>query len=165
MEVKKPKPFNAQIQIIGINPYVFVPEETLNYIFNKAGKNKGKLPVIMKIDGFEFKQTLIKYAGDWRLYLNMPMRKAAGKVVGDTADFEIEFDTKERLIAVHPKLTNALAKNKQANEIFENLPPYLQKEIIRYIANLKTDEAVDQNVKRAIRFLLGKERFIGRDKP
>ena len=117
----------------------------------------------MKIDGHDFKQTLVKYAGDWRLYLNTPMRKAAGKDIGDTATFEIEFDTEERTISINPKLVQALAENKQAKDIFDGLAPYLQKEIIRYIASLKTEESVDRNVKKAIQFLLGKERFIGRD--
>lgn len=163
MEIKKPKPFAAEIKIIGINPFVFVPEETLAYIFEQAGKNKGQLPVLMKIDGFEFKQTLVKYAGDWRLYLNTPMRKAAGKDVGDTATFEIEYDAEERLIDMNPKLEQALAGNKKAKAVFDSLAPYLQKEIVRYIANLKTEESVDKNIKKAIGFLLGEERFIGRD--
>jgi len=163
MNIKKPEAFKAEIRIIGINPFVFVPEEALNYIFHKAGKNKVQLPITMKIDGHEFKQTLVKYAGDWRLYLNTPMRKAAGKDVGDTATFEIEFDTEERTISINPKLVKALAENKQAKDIFDGLAPYLQKEIIRYIANLKTEESIDRNVKKAIQFLLGKERFIGRD--
>ena len=163
MDIKKPEAFKAEIKVIGINPFVFVPEEALNYIFHQAGKNTGQLPITMKIDGHEFKQTLVKYAGDWRLYLNTPMRKAAGKDVGNTATFEIEFDTEERTISINPKLVKALAENKQAKDIFDGLAPYLQKEIIRYIANLKTEESVDRNVKKAIQFLLGKERFIGRD--
>ncbi len=163
MNIKKPKAFKAEIKIIGINPFVFVSEEALNYIFHQSGKNKGQLPVKMKIDGHEFKQTLVKYAGDWRLYLNTPMRKAAGKDIGDTATFEIEFDTEERTISINPKLVQALAENKQARDVFDSLAPHLQKEIIRYIANLKTEESIDRNVKKAIQFLLGKERFIGRD--
>jgi hypothetical protein len=165
MNIKKPKPFTAEIKIIGINPFVFVPDEALDYVFHQAGKNKGQLPITMKIDGNEFKQTLVRYAGDWRLYLNMPMRKAAGKDLGDMATFEIEFDAEERIINMHPKLVYALAENKQAKAVYDGLSPYLQKEITRYITNLKTEESVDKNVKRAICFLLGEERFIGRDKP
>ncbi|RDC58477.1 DUF1905 domain-containing protein [Pedobacter chinensis] len=165
MSKSKPEPFTAQIHIIGINPFVFIPEAYLQYIFNQAEKNKGKIPVQIKIDGHLFKQTLVKYAGDWRLYLNTPMRKAAGKDVGDQARFEIEFDSEERKIAIHPKLIKALSENKEAKEIFDQSAPYLQLEIIRYIANLKTDDAIDRNISRAIQFLLGKERFIGRDKP
>jgi uncharacterized protein YdeI (YjbR/CyaY-like superfamily) len=66
---------------------------------------------------------------------------------------------------MHPKLNSALQKNKNAKQTFNSLPPSRQKEIMRYIGNLKSEEAVDKNVKRAISFLTGKERFVGRDKP
>lgn len=162
MNIKKPKAFKAEIKIIGINPFVFVPEEVLNSIFHQSGKNKGQIPIDIKIDGHDFRQTLVRYAGDWRLYLNMPMRRAAHKDVGDFATFEMEFNPEKQIIDMHPKLTEALAKHPRAQEIFDGLSPYLQKEIVRYIANLKTESSIDKNVKRAIGFLLGEERFIGR---
>lgn len=52
--------FTAKVEIIGINPFVFLPEKVLQNIFKEAGKNKGKIPVKMKIEGHEFIQTLIK---------------------------------------------------------------------------------------------------------
>lgn len=157
--------FTATIEIIGINPFVFLPEKVLEAVFKEAKKDKGKIPVRMKIDGHEFRQTLIKYSGHWRLYLNMPMRKAANKDVGDTAEFEIRFDPEERTVPMHPKLLAALAENKQARVVFDNLPPSRQLEINRYISFLKTEESIDRNVRKAVHFLLGKERFIGRDEP
>jgi hypothetical protein len=158
-------PFKAEIHIIGANPYVALPAEILEEIFSQAGKNKGKIPVRMRMDGYEFVQTLVKYSGSWRLYLNTPMRKAANKEVGDTADFEIEFDPVQRPIPIHSKLTKALQDNDEAKRIFENIRPSLRLEIVRYISFMKTEAAIDKNVKKAINFLLGKERFIGRDKP
>lgn len=157
--------FSAEIEIIGINPFVYIPIEVLHSVFIQAGKDKGKIPVKIKIDGHEFPQTLIKYSGHWRLYLNTPMRKAAKKEVGDNAQFEIHFDPEERIIPAHPKLIQALEENKDAKEIFDSLRPSLQLEIVRYISFLKTEESIDRNVVKAIHFLLGKQRFIGRDKP
>lgn len=157
--------FSATIEIIGINPYVYVPEEVLESLFKQAGKHKGKIPVKMKIDGHQFTQTLVKYAGHWRLYLNTPMRKAAAKDLGDTADFEIAFDPAPRTLEMPEKLKNALAENHLAKEKFETLPPSRQHEIVRYIVALKTEESIDRNVQRALNFLNGKERFIGREKP
>ncbi len=157
--------FATKIEIIGINPFVFIPKVVLNRIFEQAGKSKGKIPVRIKIEGHEFQQTLLKYDGHWRLYLNAPMRTAAEKEVGQIARIEIEFDPIERKIPFHPKFRKALDQNAKANEIFDSLSPSLQKEILRYISFLKTEESVDRNVKRAVNFLLGKERFIGRAKP
>ncbi|WP_241003780.1 hypothetical protein [Lactococcus taiwanensis] len=45
------------------------------------------------------------------------------------------------------------------------MTPSKQLEINRYIAKLKSQEAIERNVARAIGFLLGKNRFVGRDKP
>lgn len=165
MSHPNPNTFSAAIEIIGINPFVYIPIPVLHSVFIQANKDKGKIPVRIKIDGHEFPQTLIKYSGHWRLYLNTPMRKAAKKEVGDTAHFEIHFDPEERVIPAHPKLILALAENKEAKTIFDSLRPSLQLEIVRYLSFLKTEESIDRNVIKAVDFLLGKQRFIGRDKP
>ena len=157
--------FKATIQIIGINPYVLLPDAILQAVFKQAGKDKGPIPVNGTIDGHAYTQTLVKYSGHWRLYLNGPMRKAAGKEVGDTASFSIAYDPADRSLTMHPKLQAAIAENKKAKAVFDTLPASRQKEIVRYISFLKTEESIDHNVTRAIQFLLGKERFIGKDKP
>ena len=157
--------FSAKIQKIGINPYVLLPAGVLKEIFRQAGKSKGPIPVKGSINGHPFIQTLVKYAGKWRLYLNTPMRKAAGIDVGDTGSFELEFDPAERTLEMHPELKKALAKNKEAQKTFDALPPSRQKEIIRYIGFLKTEESLHRNIQKVIGFLQGKDRFVGRDQP
>lgn len=159
------KKFKARIEIIGVNPYVLLPDAVLKAVFQQAGKDKGPIPVSGAIDGHAFTQTLVKYSGHWRLYLNGPMRKAAGKDVGDTATFTLAYDPADRSLTMHPKLQKAINENKKAKTVFDTLPASRQKEIVRYIGHLKTEESVERNVTRAIQFLLGKERFIGRDKP
>ena len=78
------KSFSAKVQIIGVNPYVLLPASLLKYLFQKSGKDKGAIPIKLKIGGKDFIQNLVKYSGKWRLYLNGTMRKTAGKDVGDT---------------------------------------------------------------------------------
>lgn len=157
--------FLTNIEIIGVNPYVLLPEAVLQEIFIQAGRDKGPIPVKASLDGHSFKQTLVYYSGKWRLYLNGEIRKTAGKDVGDKVDIQIAFDPVERITTMHPKLKDALEKNENAFSKFDTLSPSLQKEIMRYINNLKTESSIDKNVLRAIRFLLGEERFIGRDRP
>lgn len=157
--------FSAKIFIIGINPYVLLPAALLKTIFVEAGKDKGPITVKGTIDGHSFIQTLVKYSGKWRLYLNEPMRRACGKDVGDKATFELSYDDMERVTLMHPALEAALKQDKKATAIYNQLSPSLQKEIKRYINNLKTQASVDKNVIRAIDFLHGKERFVGRDHP
>jgi hypothetical protein len=153
--------FKAIIKIIGVNPYVLLPERVLKRIFKDSGRDRGKIPVKLQIEGYDFIQTLIKYNGQWRLYLNTPMRKAAQKRVGDSANFSIGYDPAPRIVFMPEKLKQALGENQLAKKTFERLSPSRQKEISRYIANLKSEESVSRNVRKAIGFLLGKERFIG----
>ena len=158
------KSFSAKISIIGINPYVLLPSAILKYIFQKAGKDKGAIPVRLKIAGKDFIQNLVKYSGKWRLYLNTPMRKAAEKDVGDTIDIHIDFDPTPRTTPIHPSLEKAFKENPAARNVFEKLVPSRQKEILRYINFLKSEESVDKNVQRAISHLTGNKPFIGREK-
>ena len=155
--------FTAEIFKIGINPYVIPPAAVLQDLFQEAGKVKGPIPVTILLNKTAFPQTLVRYAGEWRLYLNSAMRIALQKDVGDIIEVSIAFDPVPRTIAMHPKLKLALQKNKRAKSVFEALIPSYQKEIVRYISHLKTEDAVEKNVAKAIQHLLGKQRFIGRD--
>jgi hypothetical protein len=157
--------FTAEINIIGVNPYVQVPDKILQNIFRKSGKNRGAIPIKGHIHGLPYKQTLIKYSGDWRLYINNTMLHNSPRRIGEIIKISVEYDPEPRVINPHPGFIKALNKNKEAKEVFENLPPSRRTEIVRYIGNLKTEKAVEINIARAIHFLLGKERFIGRDKP
>lgn len=157
--------FKAKIQIIGVNPFVSVPNEVLSYIFIQAQKDKGSIPIKGTINGSPYMQTLVRFRGDWRLYINMKMLKNSPKRIGETVELSVEFDPIKRMIEPHPTFIKALKDNKEAEIIFNNLRPSLKLEIVRYISSLKTAESVDKNVPKAINFLLGKGRFVGRAKP
>jgi hypothetical protein len=160
---KNMKRFSARIQLIGVNPYVLLPPQLLKELFTQAGRNKGPIPVKLVINGKEFIQHLVKYNGKWRLYLNTPMRKIAKKETGDEISIRIMYDAGKREIPRNNKFDQALNKNQKAKQSFSALPAYRRKEIVRYINSLKTEESIDRNIQRAIHFLLGKERFAGRD--
>jgi hypothetical protein len=157
--------FKATLDIIGVNPFVYVPEQILEHIFAQAGKNKGHIPVCVEIDKSKHKQTLVKYSGDWRLYINTMILKNSPKRVGEIIDIAIEFDPADRSIKPHPEFLKALDQNREAKHVFENLSASRQKEIIRYISFLKSADSVTKNVQKAIGFLTGKNRFVGRDRP
>src|SRR5690242_5256017 len=99
--------FSAEVKIIIGNPYVTVPEKILFQIFHNAGKDKGPVPVVGRLNGAPYKQTLVRYHGDWRLYLNGVMLKSAGvwktgthisSTVGEKVEVEVEFDPDSRTI-------------------------------------------------------------------
>jgi hypothetical protein len=156
--------FKARINIIGINPFVYVPGKILNGIFNQANKDKGPIPIRGTVNDIPFQQTLVRYQGKWRLYINTTMLKDSPSHIGETVNITIEYDPTDRSIKPHAKLTAALANNDEAKRAFDNLSPSIRNEIVRYISRLKSDRSVELNVARAIAYLLGKGRFIGREK-
>jgi uncharacterized protein YdeI (YjbR/CyaY-like superfamily) len=142
-----------------------VPDRILKQIFIQAGKETGYIPIRGTVNNKAYKQTLVKYKGAWRLYINTTMLKKSPERIGETIELSVEYDPANRTIKPHPKLVKALKENTAAKKVFDSLPPSRKKEIVRYIANLKTAESVDRNIKRAIDFLTGNSNFIGRDKP
>ena len=155
--------FEAAIAIIGINPYVYVPEEVLAALFAQHGKDRGPVPIKGTINGKPYQQTLVRYSGARRLYINTTMLARSPQRIGEVIQVTIGYDAADRSIAMHPKLAAALESNTAAKATFDTLTPSLQKEIVRYIAGLKSEASVDKNVARAIGYLLGKERFVGRE--
>jgi len=157
--------FTAEINIIGVNPYVHVPDKILENIFRKSGKTKGAIPIKGTVNGIPYKQTLVRYKGDWRLYINTYMLHLSPRRIGEIIKVSAEYDPVPRVITPHADFKKALNKNRKAKMVFDNLPASRRLEIVRYLANLKTEEALERNILRAIQFLLGRERFVGRDKP
>lgn len=155
--------FCAVIELIGINPFVHLPEDVLEAIFKQADKYKSPIPVRGTVNGKPYRQTLVKYAGAWRLYINLEMLDRSTDKIGEEIEVTITFDPIDRSIAAHPTFLQALLMNPEAKQIFEVQPASLQKEIIRYISFLKTEKSIDHNVNKAIDFLLGNGRFLGRD--
>lgn len=154
--------FHAVIEIIGINPYVQVPEAILAEIFIQAGKNKGYIPVTGTVNKLSYQQTLLRYSGLWRLYINTLMLKNSPNRIGETIEITIEYDSSDRTIKPHPKLIEALKNNLEAKSKFDTLSPSMQKEMVRYISSLKTEGSRDRVIERAISYLLGKGTFIGK---
>ncbi|MBX2817516.1 MAG: YdeI/OmpD-associated family protein [Saprospiraceae bacterium] len=157
--------FEAKLAIIDGNPYVSVPPEILEDLFVHAQRRKSPIPIQGRINKVPYRQTLVRFRGAWRLYVNMKMLKDSPRRVGECIQVELKYDPHDRSPFFHPKLKKGLASNQEAKAIFESLPPSRQAEIVRYIAQLKTEDSVERNVVRAVNFLLGKGRFVGRDHP
>jgi hypothetical protein len=155
--------FTASLEIIGVNPYVFVPEAVLDELFQHAGYNKGPIPVRGEINGHEFTQTLVRYAGHWRLYVNTKMLKNSPKRIGESVTIKIYYDPRDRSLALHPKLKQALNNDSGAKKKFDSLSPSRKNEINRYIHGLKSEDKIRENILRAIQHLNGHGRFVGRD--
>jgi len=148
-------PFRAIIELAGINPFVALPPRRLAALFEAAGKQRGPIPVRVVIGDATFRQNLIKYRGGWRLYLNTPMRAAAGKDVGDRVALDVEFDPEPRVEPMPVALRRALAKHAGAKAAFLELTPSRRKEIQRYLNSAKTEATVARNVAKVLAYLSG----------
>lgn len=155
------------MRIRGINPYVVVSAKRATKI--KPGWRK-PLPVLVRINGKPEKAISTNMMpvgnGDFYLYLNVPMRKAATASVGDHVQVEIEVNASYRNGPQHPMpgwFRQALNKNSKASENWTALPPSRKKEVLRYFAQLKSQESRDRNLKRAMQVLSGQTaRFMAR---
>lgn len=81
--------FSANIGIIGINPFVELPEKVLAAVLKAAGKDKGPIRVRGTINGDPYRQTLLRYKGEWRLYINGFMLKNSPRRIGEKIVVEI----------------------------------------------------------------------------
>jgi hypothetical protein len=154
--------FSARIGIIGINPCVIVPDDVLSALLAKAGKSKGPVPVRGTLNAKPFLQNVVKYQGAWRLYLNGPMRKAAGIDVGDMAHIALAFDPALRMPSVPPLFAEALKREKKAKAAFDALAPSRRKEILRYLGFLKSEKTLAVNIEIVLAHLLGKKTAVRR---
>lgn len=154
--------FTAKLEIIGINPFVFIPEDILNTIFETSGRNKSPIPVKGSVNGKEFKQNLMKYLGEWRLYINLTMLPNSPKRIGETIDVSVEYDDSDRSIPIHPDLDRAIKEDPLVLKNFEALIPSRRLELTRYIHHLKTEESIRRNIDKIIRHLKGETDFFGK---
>lgn len=160
--------FTAEIRIRGINPYVLVSPARAKRI---KAEWKKPMPVLVQVNGQPDPAWGINMMpvgdGSFYLYLDGNVRQASGTDVGDKVQIVVVFDSNYQSGPQHemlPDFAARLAGNPSAAARWQTLPPSLQKEILRYLANLKSEDARHRNIERALRVLGGaKERFMARD--
>ena len=154
--MKKAATFTARIYKIGINPVVDPPENVLAMIFAQADRSKGPIPVRGKLNGAEYIQTLVKFRGVWRLYVNGEMLKASRLKVGEEAKIVLGFDPRPRDVPVPKRFSEELKRSPKARQQFDNLMQSRRKEILRYLGSLKTEKSLERNIEKLIQQLSGK---------
>src|SRR5258706_3368777 len=159
--------FTSVIKMREPNPYIQVSATQAKSIETDWRK---PLPVLVRINGTPKVPWRINMmpVGDGRfyLYLHGDVRKASGTKVGDRVRVEVGFDAKYRNVPQHPApswFKAALQKNPKALRNWEALIPSRKKEILRYFARLKSPEARERNLERALHVLSGRKgRFMAR---
>ncbi|HLJ70582.1 MAG TPA: YdeI/OmpD-associated family protein [Roseiarcus sp.] len=160
--------FRSIIQLNKINPYVLVSADRATRL--KQGWRK-PMPVLVQVNGEPNPPWRVNMMpvgdGSFYLYLHGAVRKASTTAVGDEVEISLSFDKSYRGGPIHEapaEFAARLSAEPKAQAAWRKLPPSRQKEILRYLATLKSDAAKTRNVERAIRVLSGsKERFLARD--
>ena len=149
--------FSGMVHKIDINPYMEVPDRIIQKLQQDAKIVKGPIPVAGRLRDKLFSTTVVRFRGMWRLYLNLPMRRDANVEVGDKVNVSIWFDKAPRTVPAPRKFKMALSKNKGARETFQRLAPSRQKEILRYLNNLKQPAVLERNIEKVIRSLVDRK--------
>lgn len=159
--------FQGEILIYDGNPYVLVTAEQTTKL--QAGWRK-PMPVFVQINGQPDPAWRINMMpigdGSFYLYLHGDVRKASGTKVGDIVTVDVSFDAGYQNGPMHPMpdwFQAALDSHPKAKTAWEDLIPSRQKEILRYFSWLKSDEAIERNLEKALHVLGGNEgRFMAR---
>jgi hypothetical protein len=160
--------FRGRIQIRGINPYVLVSAARARKIKSEWRR---PLPVLVRVNDHPKKapwriNMMPTGTGAFYLYLHGSVRSASKTKVGDVVTVEVAFDSAYRggpTTAIPSWFQIPLSKNAAAKRAWAALTPSRKKEIVRYLMALKSDEARERNLARALRVLSGaKERFMAR---
>ncbi|HLO60436.1 MAG TPA: DUF1905 domain-containing protein [Bacteroidales bacterium] len=141
--------FSAEIYKVDVNWCVDVPDE----ITARMPKEKGYIRIKGKINGFDFRKSLVPVKGaPYRLFVNLIMMKGGKTAVGSVAHFEIEQDTeivKKQEYPMHPVLADYLQQN-GLEENFNLLTPARKRDILSYLHRLKNEEVLLRNTNDVI---------------
>jgi hypothetical protein len=162
-----PLEVTALIELTGANPYVRVGADEAEKL---APGRRRSMPVVLRINGAPrlWQTNLMPVgAGGFNLYLHGEMRKASRTAVGHTVTLEVWFDDAYVNGPQHPVpawFRAALESDGAAHGNWERLPPSRQKELLRYFDRLKSAEAIERNLARALHVLAGNAgHYMGRD--
>lgn len=147
----------SRIKIRGINPYVLVNAKQASALRNGWRK---PMPVLVTLNGQPRKPARVNLmpAGDgsFYLYLNGPLREASGTSVGDRVVARVSFDAAYRGGPTHrvpPALGHGLRARPRLARAWDALTPSRQKEILRYLAGLRSQAALERNIEKILAML------------
>jgi Bacteriocin-protection, YdeI or OmpD-Associated/Domain of unknown function (DUF1905) len=161
--------FLATIYRIWMMRYVDVPEAVVSALRQNAeAPQRGKarrrskanyIPVIATVNGRSVQTTLLPAGGGrYRMQFNAELRKAAQADAGDAVTVQLVFDPGSRDLRLPPDLCAVLKQHPKAQNAFEHLPPGHRRQILKWLATVKSERArmksidvvIDRMLERAI---------------
>jgi hypothetical protein len=149
--------FSATIHKLGINPCVDVPANIVATLLQTADKKNTPVQVKCDLSGTVFDANVVRYMGNWRLYLNTPVRKSARKDVGDRITIKLSYDPTVTMPPIPEAFRQALRDDKDAQKAWRLRPTPKRREILQSLNDKKTNAELARGIAETTE-LLFKER-------
>ena len=150
--------FSAPIIKLGINACVNVPEKIVKSLLAAASKKSAPVQVKCILNGVEFDANVVRYSADWRLYLNLVTRRAAGCDIGDKVKIHLAHDPSIRMPPMPEAFGKALQVDKGAQKAWRLRPSAKRREILESLNSKKSDAELAPAISETIGLLLKKRR-------
>ena len=146
--------FKTTLTAMGNNTGIEVPEEVIEAL--GSGKRP---PVMVKVNGYEYQNTVGVMGGKYLVSVSAAVRAATGLKGGDPIDVTLTVADKPGSVELPPDFEAALNADKTALTFFGNLSNSLQRFHVDNINGAKTAETRQRRIQKSISlFLSGKAR-------
>jgi Domain of unknown function (DUF1905)/Bacteriocin-protection, YdeI or OmpD-Associated len=138
--------FAGSIYKVGLIRYVDVPRE----VSRKIG-SAPHVPVIGTVDGVPVRTTLVSRGnGSYRMAIHGDIRKKLQADTGAVVEIAIQVDEESREPELPPALLLALRNAPKAQRRFRAITTALRRQIVRYLAAVKSQETLERRVSRFV---------------
>lgn len=123
---------------------------------------KGYIKIKGKINGFDFKKTLVPVKNaPYRLFVNSAMMKGGRTALGEMANFIIEQDF-EKVVTEYPIPSLLIESLKKDNltAAFDDLTSARKKDILKYLNAIKTEDTLVKNISKLISQLKNRDKNV-----
>ena len=148
--------FSATIVKLGINACLNIPEKIVKGLLAEARKKSAPIQVKCVLTGVDFDANVVRYSGDWRLYLNLVTRRAAGCDIGDRVKIHLAYDPSVRMPPMLEPFRQALRDDPDLQRAWRLRPSAKRREILQSLTGKKSDAELARGIAETIELLLKK---------
>jgi Bacteriocin-protection, YdeI or OmpD-Associated/Domain of unknown function (DUF1905) len=142
--------FSTTMLQMGNNTGIEVPVDVVTAL----GPGK-RPPVVVKVNGYEYRSTIAPMGGKYLLPFSADRRKESGIQGGDAIDVELTLDTTPRTVEVPDDLRSALDASATATAAWEKLSYTHKKEHVRSVLDAKKAETRTRRIAAVVAKLEG----------
>lgn len=113
--------------------------------------DRGKrIPVVVTIDGYSYRSSIVFYAGQYLIALSAENRAGAGVSAGEVVEVDVEPDDAPREVEVPAELAAALATDADAAAAFAALSYSNKRRLVLSVEGAKTDATRERRIAKVL---------------